>query len=60
MTGAPLVPPIAAPVNLNGSGHYVGWGFFHISVANIVVVAVIVLAFVAALLLPFPKGRDRG
>lgn len=60
MTGMPLAAAVAAPVNLNGPGHYVGWGIFHFSVANVVMIAVIVLAFVGALLLPFPKGRDRG
>ena len=50
---------IAAPVNLNHPGNYVDWGVLHISVANLVVIAVMVLFFVAAILLPFPKGRDK-
>lgn len=49
----------AAPVDLNPTGHYVHWGVVQISVANLVVIAVMVLLFVAALLLPFPKGRRR-
>jgi hypothetical protein len=30
-----------------------------ISVANLVVIALMVAVFVAALFVPFPKGRDR-
>jgi hypothetical protein len=45
------------PVNLNHPGHYLQWGVIQISVANLVVVVAMVVVFVAALLLPFPKGR---
>ncbi len=48
---------LAAPVDLNHPGHYVHWGVVQISVANLVVIAVMLLVFVAALFLPFPKGR---
>ncbi|MDH6114610.1 hypothetical protein P3T34_007710 [Kitasatospora sp. MAP12-44] len=50
---------LAAPVDLNHTGHYVHWGVVQISVANLVVVGLMVLVFVAAVLLPFPKGRGR-
>jgi hypothetical protein len=50
---------VAAPVNLNHPGHYVHWGVIQLSVANLVVIGVMVALFVAALLLPFPKGRER-
>jgi hypothetical protein len=49
---------VAAPVDLNGRGRYLEWGFLQVSVANIVVVIVITAAFLAALFLPFPKGRE--
>jgi len=49
---------VAAPVDLNHPGHYLHWGVIQISVANLVVIGLMVLLFVAALLLPFPKGRD--
>jgi hypothetical protein len=52
-------PIPAAPVDLDGRGHYFAWSFLQISAANLVVLAVIALAFTAALLLPFP-GRGRG
>lgn len=47
------------PVNLNHPGHYLHWGVIQISVANLTVIAVMVLLFVLALLLPFPTKRDR-
>ena len=45
-------------VNLNHPGRYVHWGVIQVSVANLVVIAVMVALFVAAILLPFP-GRRR-
>ena len=50
---------LSAPVNLNHPGHYVHWGVVQISVANLVVIGVMVVVFVAAILLPFPKGRGK-
>jgi hypothetical protein len=49
---------IAAPVNLNHVGQYVTWGVIQVSVANLVVIAAMVVVFVIALLLPFPRGRQ--
>ncbi|GAA2003517.1 hypothetical protein [Catenulispora subtropica] len=53
-------PAFAPPVNLSGQGHYLHWGFVQVSVANVVVIAAIAVAFVVALFVPFPgsKGRD--
>jgi hypothetical protein len=51
---------LAAPVDLNGTGHYIHWGAVQISVANLVVIALMVVIFALALLLPFPHGRRRG
>ena len=50
---------LAGPVNLNHPGHYVHWGVIQLSVANLVVIAVMIVLFVLALLLPFPKGGGR-
>jgi len=51
---------LAALINLNGSGHYIHWGFIQISVANFVVILLMIAVFVLAIVLPFPrrKGRD--
>ena len=48
--------PVA--INLNQPGSYLNWNIFTISVANLVLIAVMVAIFGAALLLPFP-GRHR-
>ena len=47
-------PPAA--IDLNSPGSYVHWSIFQISVANLVLIAVMVVIFGAALLLPFPHG----
>jgi hypothetical protein len=47
------------PVNLNHPGHYLHWGVIQISVANLIVIIAMIVVFVAALLLPFPKGGPR-
>ena len=49
----------AAPVDLNGPGHYLHWGVIQLSVANLVVIGIMVVVFVLAVVLPFPKGRGR-
>ena len=47
-------------VNLGGLGHYVHWHFINISVANLIVIGTMVLVFVFAILLPFPRHRSKG
>jgi hypothetical protein len=47
----------ASVFDLNGSGHYLHWGFVQISVANAVVILSMIVVFVLAILLPFPQGR---
>src|SRR6516162_9080660 len=48
--------PVA--IDLNQPGSYLNWNVFTISVANLVLIGVMVVIFGAALLLPFP-GRHR-
>jgi hypothetical protein len=50
---------LASVVNLQHPGHYLHWGVIQMSVANAIVILVMVALFLAALLLPFPKGRKR-
>src|ERR1019366_1973056 len=45
---------LATAVNLNGPGRYLHWSIFVISEANLVLIAVMVVIFGAALLIPFP------
>lgn len=49
---------LASPVNLNHPGHYLHWGVIQISFANLLVIAVMLVLFALALVLPFPKARD--
>ena len=46
-------------INLNHPGRYVHWGVIQISVANLVLILLMVVLFVAAILLPFPGTRRR-
>ena len=47
-----------AAIDLNQPGSYLHWNVFTISVANLVLIAVMVAIFGAALLLPFPGRRS--
>jgi hypothetical protein len=38
---------------------YLDWGWLSISVPNLVVILVMIVIFLLAVLLPFPKDRDR-
>jgi hypothetical protein len=49
----------ALAIDLNSPGSYLNWSIFTISVANLVLIAVMVVIFGAALLLPFPGHRER-
>ena len=44
---------------LGGKPHYVHFGWFLISVANLVVIALMIVVFVLALVLPFPREREK-
>lgn len=41
------------------SGIYLGWGSFTIQLGNLIVITIMIVLFVLALLLPFPKVRRR-
>jgi hypothetical protein len=49
---------LGALVNLNHPAHTIHRGWFLISVANLVVIALMIAVFVLAIVLPFP-GRKR-
>jgi hypothetical protein len=49
--GAPAV------INLNTPAHYVHWHFFQMSVANVVVILLMIVVFILAILVPFPKRK---
>jgi hypothetical protein len=47
----------ATTLPAQAAGSYVHWGVIQISVANLIVIGVMLLLFVAALLIPFPGDR---
>ncbi|HXC85915.1 MAG TPA: cytochrome b N-terminal domain-containing protein [Trebonia sp.] len=59
MNTLPLTAHGPLAIDLNSPGSYVNWSIFTVSVANLVLIAVMVVIFGAALLLPFP-GRRKG
>jgi len=46
-------------IDLSNPAHYVHWHFFQMSVANVVVILVMIAVFIAAILLPFPSRTRR-
>jgi hypothetical protein len=48
----------AAIFPLNTLGHYIHWHIIQISVANLIVIILMIITFVVALFAPFP-GRKR-
>lgn len=49
----------AALLPLNTLGHFIHWHWIYISVANFVVIVLMIVTFVVALLAPFPGRRRR-
>jgi hypothetical protein len=47
---------VASP--LGGTGAYVHWGVIQISVANLVVIVLMLVVLGLAIVLPFPHGKD--
>ena len=50
---------LAAVFNLNHPAHTVDWSFVHLSVANVVVIGLMLVVFVLAILVPFPGAAKR-
>ena len=48
----PLAPAV---FNLNGPAHYVHWHFFQMSMANVIVIGLMIAVFILAIVIPFPK-----
>ena len=44
---------------VNDPATYIDWGWLSISVPNLIVILIMIVLFALAILLPFPKGRDR-
>jgi ABC-type proline/glycine betaine transport system permease subunit len=50
---------LAALVHLGGTGKYIHWGVVQISLANLIIIAVMLVMLVAAIVVPFPKHETR-
>jgi Cytochrome b(N-terminal)/b6/petB len=57
MTGSAGQPFPSVAINLNSPSALLHWSIFQVTVANLVLIAVMVVIFGAALLLPFPHGH---
>jgi len=51
---------MAAVFNLDHHATYVHWHFFEMSVANVLVIVLMLIVFAIAVLAPFPKHRAGG
>jgi hypothetical protein len=52
---------MGAVLNLNHTAHVVEWHFIQLSVSNLIVIALMLVVFVLAIVLPFPgAARRRG
>jgi hypothetical protein len=49
---------LAAIVNLNHPASYVHWHFFQMSVANLVVIVLMIVVFAAAIAVPFRRHHE--
>jgi hypothetical protein len=58
MGNSPLTGAGPAAIDLNQPSTYLHWNVFTVSVANLVLIAVMVVIFAVALLLPFPRPQD--
>jgi hypothetical protein len=50
---------LAVAAVVTADGIFLGWGPFTIQLGNFLVIVAMIVLFVAALLLPFPRGRGR-
>ena len=51
--------PLANLIDLNGRPHYLHSGWFLISVANLVVIVAMIVVFILAIWIPFPRDREQ-
>jgi hypothetical protein len=59
MTGSARQAFPSLAININQPSTLLHWSIFQVTVANLVLIAVMVVIFGAALLLPFPHGRGK-
>ncbi len=52
---AVMIRLVGSLIDLNHPGHYLHWGFIQLSVANAVLILLMIVVFVAAILIPFRR-----
>ncbi len=52
-----LIPVFGALFDLSQPAEYLHWHFFQMSVANFVVILLMIAVFALAILIPFPKRQ---
>jgi hypothetical protein len=50
---------LGAVFNLNNPAHVVHWHFIQMSLSNVIVIAVMLIVFALAIVLPFPGAAGR-
>jgi hypothetical protein len=58
MTGVHTAAILGAVFDLSRHAHYVHWHFFKMSVPNLIVIVAMVVVFVLAIALPFPRRSN--
>jgi hypothetical protein len=58
--GLAMATMLGALVDLNGPGRYVNWGFIQISVANLILIGLMVIVFILAIFIPFRRHSGGG
>ena len=53
-----MTASITAAASAAGAGDYVHWGVISVSLTNLLIIVAMVVVFVLALVLPFPKGAE--
>jgi hypothetical protein len=54
-----VVTALASVFNLDTQDHYLHLGFIEISIANLIVIVLMVVVFILAITLPFHRRRNR-
>jgi len=49
---------LVTAIDLNSPGRYLHWSIFTVSLANLILIVVMVVIFGVALLLPFPRAKE--
>ncbi|SHE48807.1 hypothetical protein SAMN02745225_00748 [Ferrithrix thermotolerans DSM 19514] len=49
-----LTTVIGALINLTGPGHYIKWGFIQMSLANLILIILMIVVLFLAIVIPFP------